>query len=702
MQRKLKGIGIDNRYTYLSDYNLIINNEICNIFTKYWSSKKIKSSNISLKKDAIERNIKNLSQLTFEVSQDCNLACAYCPYNGGFFFERNKTNLDMSTEIAIKGIDYIHTLINDRYKKNLTLSFYGGEPLLKFKKIKNIVKYTKEKFCNWDLRFSITTNGTIINEEIIDFFILNKFSILISLDGPQHNHDAKRLYTDNKGTFSTIWGNIMKIIKTDPKYFKKKVSFSVAYSKDLSLIDTFDFFQNNKNIKQNNLRFNYVNAKNSNYYTRYPNTHFNLEKDLAQIRARIREKHKANNPITIPIEKEFSSANFVELSKREFSLLAGACTVPSRLFLDVKGIFHICEKINCHFSIGDVWNGFNYSKIKKIVKDYFSITRNHCLKCKIKFLCNPCYVNFAEGGKFELDKEFCKAKQISILNKLKDYILLNQVVPRNIQKPNLVKRKEFHQFIMLDYGPVNVAIIDILKGNIYQVEQEVLEKFKNGQYDEIAEFVEAASNEEILIEIDRDTWIPTRFDENKKHLFFEHLNGNVIGQLELEEGVDADIIKNKFSGFRISQLNYYGKNEIKPIINADIINYCERDFNRCLALSKVDGNFMKIQDVQYSKNKRYNSCWGSKIAVTKDGKVRPCIYSEIVIGDMYADDGVELLIEKLKKLWYLTKDKIDKCKDCELRYACFDCREIAFREKNNIYATNPYCKYNPYKGTWED
>ena len=60
------------------------------------------------------------------------------------------------------------------------------------------------------------------------------------------------------------------------------------------------------------------------------------------------------------------------------------------------------------------------------------------------------------------------------------------------------------------------------------------------------------------------------------------------------------------------------------------------------------------------------------------------------------------ILMRSQKFWYLTKDKIHKCKDCELRYACFDCREIPMRVENNLYATNPYCKYNPYKGTWDD
>lgn len=283
---------------------------------------------------------------------------------------------------------------------------------------------------------------------------------------------------------------------------------------------------------------------------------------------------------------------------------------------------------------------------------------------------------------------------------------MNQIKSIDKKKSKFEKIKKFHQFIVVEYGLVNAAIIDLLKGNIYQVEKKILEKFKNDQYDDIIEFIESAKKEEIIIDVNNNAWIPNSIMDDKNQIFLEQLNKNIISQLELEEGVDFDIIKKKFSSFKIIQLNYYGRKEgrkeIDFIANIDVINYREINFNRCLELSKIDGNLMKIQEIQYSKNKMYNSCWGGKIAVTKDGKVRPCIYSKIIIDDIYADVSIESLIDKLKKFWYLTKDKIHKCKDCELRYACFDCREIPMRVENSLYAANPYCKYNPYKGTWDD
>ena len=151
----------------------------------------------------------------------------------------------------------------------------------------------------------------------------------------------------------------------------------------------------------------------------------------------------------------------------------------------------------------------------------------------------------------------------------------------------------------------------------------------------------------------------------------------------------------------IKRLNYYGPPGEKLNIPGIAINYLEKDFSKCMALLKVDGNFEKIEENQYALNKIYNSCWGRKVAITEEGKVRPCIYSTIVIGDIF-DDDISEIMTKAKKYWLITKDKVEKCRDCEMKYVCFDCREIPLRKNNSLYAANPYCKYDPYKGLWEE
>ena len=701
MHQTMRILKLNSRYTYLSDCNLILDNTLIDSFSEHAIDKQVKQEKRELDSIEIKNNIRQIGQLIVELTQDCNMRCKYCPYNGGFFFGRRRNVSDMRSETALKGIDYIYSIIKDRFNKDIAIAFYGGEPLLRFDLVRQIVRYTKEKFNNWKLRFSITTNGTLLNQEVIDFFIFHNFSVTISIDGPVENHDAKRIYSNGMGSFEKVWSAIEEIKKTDPLYFKEKIIFSVVYSNDLSLGNAFNFFLNNGEVNTNNLHFSPVDARKSDYYERYPVEHPQFKKDLKNIKNKIRRKLEANKELDTAIEKELNPLNLKELFIKEYSTLAGACIFSSRLFLDINGQFHICEKINNQFPIGDVCDGFNYEKIQKMVADYSSVVEKNCMKCKVRFLCNPCYVSFAENGDFKIDKGFCKWKKKHILNRLKNYVRLNEDLCKKVDGYSLKKRKKFHQFIETVKGPANTAIVDFLKKDIYQVENVIVDQFNNGNYQGIKDFMNSAVEEGIVIDVEKNHWNPVLFNDKGTIERLEKLTRSPIIQLEIEKGVDLEIIKQKFSDFIIKRLNYYGPPGEKLNIPGIAINYLEKDFSKCMALLKVDGNFEKIEENQYALNKIYNSCWGRKVAITEEGKVRPCIYSTIVIGDIF-DDDISEIMTKAKKYWLITKDKVEKCRDCEMKYVCFDCREIPLRKNNSLYAANPYCKYDPYKGLWEE
>jgi radical SAM protein with 4Fe4S-binding SPASM domain len=171
--------------------------------------------------------------------------------------------------------------------------------------------------------------------------------------------------------------------------------------------------------------------------------------------------------------------------------------------------------------------------------------------------------------------------------------------------------------------------------------------------------------------------------------------------LELEEGVDLKLVKEEFLNINVYEIIMYSENKIDEILPSINIKYKKKDFDQCKKLSCVDQDFdcNDISEYYYLTNKIKNSCWRNKLAVSKKGELKPCIYSEIVLGKL-GQTSLNEIFKKVEKYWYLTKDKINKCKDCELRYICFDCREIAYRKYGNLYAENPNCKYNPYTGNW--
>ncbi len=126
--------------------------------------------------------------LTLEINQKCNLNCKYC-----YLGEINDTVMCFS--IAAKAVDIAFDEAKFHKDKKLLICFVGGEPLLDFKLIKNTVEYSKLKLANDDilLDFSITTNGTVLSRSIVDYLILENFSLKISLDGTKLINDINRI-----------------------------------------------------------------------------------------------------------------------------------------------------------------------------------------------------------------------------------------------------------------------------------------------------------------------------------------------------------------------------------------------------------------------------------------------------------------------------------------------------------------------------
>jgi len=688
-------IAVNESYLYSQFHNIILNNELKPLLSKYAGQRTVKSIEPIFNEGVFQRNIKYFEQITFSVTYNCNLQCKYCVYNGTYLHERKKSDLNMNLEIAQKGLDYIYHLIKDRQEKKLFITFYGGEPALNFRVVQKIVEFARLLFEDWKLSFSITTNGTRLNKKMIDFFIKNDFSILFSLDGPLSIQDAKRQYPDGKGSFSDAWRNIIKLRKTDEEYFLKKVFFSIIHSFDLSLFDVFQFFTENQLINQNSTRFGLVNPYKTSYY-QHITKHVDHEKDLNAIQHLIKEKLKKKGELDYSMERNLSDLHIVQLDNKSFSTMAGSCDFSRKLLLDPEGKFHICEKMNDKFPVGDVWTGLNFKRMQEISDQFTAIIKNNCIDCQWKCLCAPCYIHFANNGTFCFDESFCEVQQKIIPKKLKHFVEQNSVKE---EKKGDNKTKKFHQFIILERGPVNTAILDFLKGNVFQVDNQTIADFENGYFEKIPGFIENAEKEELIISTSPGKWIPPLDQGNDPLVKFQMKSTRIPLTLEIEENTDLKRLAAYLEDCNVGLIKYFGIEKIETLFPNINIEYHKKDVSRCLSLSKVDGNFPKISEIEYYRQKRYNSCWIFKLAITENFQVKPCIFSEIVVGQL-GSENIRNIITKMEKYWDLSKDKIEICQDCELKYICFDCREFAYRESGSLCGPNFNCSYNPYAGKW--
>ena len=146
-----------------------------------------------------------ITNIVLELSNDCNLNCIYCYGDGGSYGRKREL---MSAETARKSVDMLFNNCGDLKEPHIT--FFGGEPLLNFSVLKDTVAYCRELESKSDKRFtfSMTTNGTICDDEIEEFCLKNKVHVMLSIDGPKCIQDKQRPACDGKSSFDKIIPNI--------------------------------------------------------------------------------------------------------------------------------------------------------------------------------------------------------------------------------------------------------------------------------------------------------------------------------------------------------------------------------------------------------------------------------------------------------------------------------------------------------------
>lgn len=161
------------------------------------------------------------------VTGACNLSCKYC-YEGS-----NKPQLHMSQDTADKTISFIEKDF-DLAQKELLVNFHGGEPFLRVELIEyfiNVLKAKYESFCN--VVFTVTTNATLLDENIRNFIIKNNIAITVSLDGKAKTHDLIRIDTNGKGSHAKALKNSLLLLKEYP-LIRVRMTFNTETVKDLS------------------------------------------------------------------------------------------------------------------------------------------------------------------------------------------------------------------------------------------------------------------------------------------------------------------------------------------------------------------------------------------------------------------------------------------------------------------------------------
>jgi len=420
--------------------------EKANVFRKFT----IAGLSLSAEKNTVEKVKEklsdSLSQLILSVTEDCNFRCEYCMYSGSYENRRshNKSN-DLQWDIAKRAVDFFIT--NSNMSEFKSIGFYGGEALLRFKFIKKIVEYARS--IDPDLTYSITTNGSLLDEKILEFFQENNFRINLSFDGPQRLHDKFRKTANHKPTYDRVMENLDLIKNKFPDLYSSRLRISSVLvptqdEKDFEELNRFfsdepifDFIS--KDYER--LSFGAINPAKNSFMDKYNYSDF-YKGFLKRMNQLFTDYHVNSLDLDRIIAPRALNSRFIKyihfrenkrLSEYEFYWPNGICIPGMRsVFVSSDGSFYPCEKIYDYnrMTIGNVFDGLDYEKIGDYVDQYSKNALQDCKNCWLFRLCGVCFISYFddEGSNIceENRKKSCFSQKYVVARYLKLYISIRR------------------------------------------------------------------------------------------------------------------------------------------------------------------------------------------------------------------------------------------------------------------------------------
>lgn len=360
--------------------------------------------------DVIKSTLANMRQITFEVTDACNLKCDYCGY-GKFYWDYDKrANKNLNVNTAKNILSYLAKLwnssLNTSHDRNIYIGFYGGEPLLNMPFIKEIVEYVDSlKVLHNRFTFSITTNALLL-EKYMDFLVDHDFNILISLDGNKENN-GYRVFENGQSAYEYIIKNIEALKNKYPDYFKKKVNFNAVLHNKNSVSQVYNYFKkrfgkvpgiselNNSGIKDSQKEEFWKTYRNVSESLHQSEDYAFITKDMFINLPDIRSITTFIHQYSGNVYHDYNNLIYpTEDTKRTPT---GTCIPFSKkVYVTVNGKILPCERIGQQFALGYADERkieIDFEKISQKYNRYYDKMRKQCNVCFNTKACSQCIFN---------------------------------------------------------------------------------------------------------------------------------------------------------------------------------------------------------------------------------------------------------------------------------------------------------------------
>ena len=315
--------------------------------------------------------------MCLNISHDCNLRCEYCFAAQGDFGHGRKL---MPFEVGKAAIDFL--IKHSANRHNLELDFFGGEPLMNLDVVKKVVEYARsiEKEHNKNFRFTMTTNGILLDDDSIDFINREMSNVVLSLDGRKEVNDRLRPTVNKKGSYDIIVPKYQKLVaeRGDKEYYVRGTftKYNLDFTDDVMHLNELGFDQISVEPVVTDPELPYALT----------------ESDLPAIA----EEYEKLSKILIERKKNGTSFNFfhfmIDLDQGPCAIkrLRGCSCGNEYVAVTPEGDIYPCHQFVGEeaYKLGDIWNGVTNTALREEFRSCNAYARPECNDCWAKLYCS--------------------------------------------------------------------------------------------------------------------------------------------------------------------------------------------------------------------------------------------------------------------------------------------------------------------------
>lgn len=324
-----------------------------------------------------ERSGNIIKALCLHVSHACNLCCSYCFAGQGKYHGEESI---MSFDTGKRALDFLIENSGDR--KNLEVDFFGGEPLLNWDVVKKLVAYAREqeKIHNKTFRFTLTTNGVLIDDDVIEFANREMSNVVLSLDGRKEIHDLTRVDFAGKGSYDKVVPKFKKMIEArgDKSYYMRG-TFTHAnpdFTNDVFHMADMGFRE---------LSMEPVVCAPDDPAALTPSDIEIVKKQYEILALEMIKRRREGNPFNF-YHYNIDLTNGPCIYKR----ISGCGSGTEYMAVTPTGDLYPCHQFvgEAKFKMGDVWNGITAGNIREEFRSCNAYSRPDCKDCWARLYCS--------------------------------------------------------------------------------------------------------------------------------------------------------------------------------------------------------------------------------------------------------------------------------------------------------------------------